>query len=198
MGFMVYDVTAGTTLTDPSTIYKIIDAINRTCDIFYTSSKKTLNMKAEDPLFIDYESASGARVTKKTKTIDPAITKILAASPRWRVTINVSAIQVAFDYDRNTHNYNNVRVLVKAQFREFVFRFMLGFILSKDVVGSQWEYDRVSDRASRVRDLILGVFKKHFGDTFYSNENDMVLQDYARDCTYLNLFGYKFTIRRKY
>jgi len=198
MGFLIYDVTVGTTTTDPSTIYRIIDVIDRTCEIFYTSSKKTLNMKAEEPFFIDYESASGARVSRKARNIDKTLVRTLSASPRWRVTINVSATQVAFEYDRNIHNYNNVRVQIKAQFREFVFRYILGLVLEKDVVGSQWEFDRVSDRAVRIKDLIISIFKKHFGDTFYYNESNITLQDYARDSTYINLFGFKFTIRRKY
>ena len=198
MGFIIYKINAGTSTAEPDTKQRLIFAISRVCDILYTGAKKTINLVAEEPMEINFKSTAGAPVSRVATTFTPELMKDLAESGYFTIKVNVSNIQVIFTYDQSIHMENSCSIELKGQFPEYTIKYAWGFILDKEAVASQWSYDRAADKVERLKGLIFSVMKKFLGEGFFSSISKSTIQQYARDAVYFNLFGFQFTIRRKY
>lgn len=197
MGFINYKITAGTTITGPEGKKRLVAAVMRLCEIFYTGSRKSINLWAEAPMEVDYETQSGAPVSTTTKKITEEIANGLAGSGTFTVKLKIDGVQVRFRYDRQVHMDNSFETELVTEYKEYMNRRFLGFILDRDVIATQVFYDRADAKMQRTKDLVYSVLRKHFGDTFFANFGKTVINRYIRDAIYVNVFGLQFTIRKK-
>lgn len=197
MGFINYKINTGTTMTGPDGKKRLIAAIIRLCEIFYTGSKKSINLWAEEPMDIDYRTASGSPVSTTLKSFTEELARDLFGSGAFTIKMRIDGLVVKFNYNRAVHMDNAFEVDITTEYKEYMVRRFLGFVLDRDVIATQVFYDRAEDKMQRTKDLVYSVLKKHFGDTFFASFNKTVINKYVRDAIYINLFGLQFTIRKK-
>lgn len=197
MGVLTYRINTGTTITGPEGKKRLVAAIMRLCEIFYTGSKKSINLWAEEPMDIDYATPTGAPVSTSAKSFGEELAKDLLASGTFTIRVNIDGLQVKFNYDRAVHMDNSCEIDITTEYAELMNRRFLGFILDKDVIACQVFYDRAESKVERTKDMIYSVLRKHFGDTFFASFNKITVNKYIRDAIYVNIFGIQFTIRKK-
>jgi hypothetical protein len=198
MGVIVYKVNLGTTITGPEGKQRLLIAIARICSIFYTSSKKTINLGADEPMEIIYKIPNRAEVALKTKEFTQAMVKDLTLAEKYNMTVFVGPVQVRFNYDRPFHMDNALEVELRCEYKENMSKLILGAVLTKNVIASQLFFGRMSDRIERTYDLLLTLFKKFLGDTFYFTLTKNIVEKYNRDVIYFNILGFEFTIKRRF
>ncbi len=197
MGFSFQKMTLGTGLTGREAKRRLIMAMNHALNILYGPSDKTINMYAKDPMQVTYRLSHGTPVELETMRLDEKMLKKLVESKYFEIHFNVYTFQIAFKYDRRIHMDNALECNVKGHFKENMHKHFLGFILEKNVIGSEVFYQQFKDRFDRVHKLIFGIFKKHLGDTFYHQLSRGTAHNYVPDAIYISIFGFQFTIRRK-
>ncbi len=198
MGVVIYKVNLGTTITGPEGKQRLLIAIARICSIFYTGSKKSINLDADEPMEIIYKIPNRAEVALRTKEFTQALVKDMSGAERYNITVFVGPVQVKFNYLREFHMDNALELELRCEYKENMTKIAMGVILTKNVIASQLFYGRMADRIERTYDLVLNLFKKFLGDTFYFTLNKSVLEKYNRDVIYFNLLGFEFTIKRKF
>ncbi len=197
MGFINYRINTGTTVTGPEGKKRLVAAVIRLCEIFYTGSRKSINLWAEEPMDIEYQTQTGAPVSTSAKGFSEELAKDLFASGTFSIRLKIDGLQVKFNYNRQVHMDNSFEIELTTEYKEYMVRRMLGFVLDRDVIATQVFYDRAEDKMQRTKDLVYSVLKKHFGDTFFVSFNKTVVNKYIRDALYINIFGLQFTIRKK-
>jgi hypothetical protein len=198
MGVIVYKVDLGTTITGPEGKQRILLAIARICSIFYSGSIKTINMGATEPMEVSFKIHNRAAVALKTKDFSQQLLKDLVAAQAYEIKIMVAVVQVKFSYNRDFHMDNSINIELTTAYGENMSKLLMGLILSKNIVATQSQYERASDRIERTYDLMRTIFKKFLGDTLFHTLNRINVEKYNRDVIYFNLFGFEFTIKRKY
>ncbi len=197
MGILTYRINAGTTITGPEGKKRLLAAIMRLCEIFYTGSKKSINLWAEEPMEVDYATPTGAPISVSTKRFSEDVTKDLLASSTFAIKMSIDGLRVKFSYDRAVHMDNSCGIDITTEYAELMNRRFLGFIIDKDVIACKVFYDRAESKVERTKDMIYSVLRKHFSDTFFASFNKIVVNKYIRDAIYVNIFGIQFTIRKK-
>lgn len=197
MGLINYKINAGTTITGPEGKKRLVAAMARLCEIFYTGARKSINLWAEEPMEIEYQTPTGAPVSITAKSFTEEVARDLFASGTFTTKLKIDGLQVKFGYSRAVHMDNSFEIDLTIEYKEYMVRRFLGFILDRDVIATQVFYDRAEDKVQRTKDLIYSVLRKHFGDTFFASFNKTVINRYIRDAIYVNIFGLQFTIRKK-
>lgn len=196
MGELIYRMTYGTTVTGPQSKQQILAIINRLASIFYSGSKRSINMGAEKPMEIGYETQGGTEIHENTKSFSPELLKALMLSPHFKIRIYVDKFALTFVHNQKKHSDNSFEVEVWGSFKEAMNKYLLNFVMDKDIVASACIFDPTDSKATRIRDLMDSVVKSFFGDTLYRNERKIVLHKYDREKFYFQIFGHIFTISK--
>lgn len=198
MGVIVYKANLGTTITGPEGKQRVLLAIARICSIFYTTSIRTLNMAASEPMEITYKIENRAAVALRTKEFDSQLVKELAAAETYEISLYVGVVQVRFAYNSDFHMDGAVAIELRTEYKEIMSKIAMGFVLNKNIIATQSFYDRAYDRIERVYDMMMGLFKKFLGDTLFHTKNVINVEKYNRDFFYFNFLGSQFVIKRRF
>lgn len=195
---LIYKINVGTSITGPEGKQRLVIAIARLCEIFFTTAKKTINMWAEQPMEIGYTIQTQAQVGLSAKEFTEELIKALVDAYKFEILINVAPVQVKVIYNRDIHMDNACEIHLRGHFKDVISSsIMLGFVNLIYYQQAKWAYNRAEDRVERLNRLVQNVFKRHFGDSYFFSLNKVSVQEYLRDAIYFNIFGWKFTIRRK-
>ncbi len=196
MGELIYRMTYGTTITGPQAKQQILAIINRLTSIFYTGSKRSINLASTKPMEVGYETQGGTEIRESPKALDEKLLKQLMISPHFKVRVYVDKFAVTFVHNQKKHSDNAFEAEVWGPFKEAMDKYLLNFMMAKDVIASSCIYDPTESRATRIRDLMDSVVKKFFGDTMYRNERKIVLHKFDREKVYFHFFGHFFSINK--
>ncbi len=198
MGMIIYKINLGTSITGPEGKQRMVIAIARLCEIFYSTSRKSINMWAEQPMEITYREKVQAPVGLTTKDFTESLIKDLIDAYEFNILVNVAPVQLKIIYNRDMHMDNACEIHLRGYFKDMISTAsMLGFVNMVYYQQAKWSYNRAEDRVERLNRLIQTVFKRHLGDSYFYGLNKVSIQEYLRDAIYFNIFGWKFTIRRK-